>query len=520
MPQAASQTFGRYQVIEPLGSGGMAQVFKGYDPVLDREVAIKVISHGQYDVAFTERFRREARAIAALRHPNIIQMYDYGEHDGSHYMVMELVHGSDLGRRLVSLYAQHKQMSPPEIQSILDQVAAGLDYAHSHRIIHRDVKPSNILLDDDGTAVLTDFGLVLRFDPGAEPTLGQSFGTPEYIAPEQVVDGALASPRSDVYSLGVVLYLLIAGSLPFQADSPLKTALKHVSDAPPQPHKVNPAVSLAVEAVILKALAKKPEERYASAGELARALRTAWSNELAAALVEATQAPLQIPAADRRAAAASRPRRMSPAGIAGGIVVMAVLAGLAAMFAGGPAWRPSLLSRPPATSSPSIVATLMPTFTPVPPTNALTIPTVAILAPTNTATAAPIPSNTATATLTLTPTSTRVPTRVVPRRTFTPTQPPWTGQLKLDAYEVAKQCVQRKPRVWTVWVKLEAHGGTGVYTYFVDDQPVAGPMSTEYIYVLQVADGSPFKAIRTSVESAGTPLKNPISLWILAPDGC
>jgi eukaryotic-like serine/threonine-protein kinase len=517
MVQAIPQTFGRYQVIEPLGAGGMAQVFKGYDPVLDREVAIKVISHSQYDVAFTERFRREARAIAALRHPNIIQVYDYGEHDGSHYMVMELVYGSDLGRRLVSLHAQHKRMSPPEIQPILDQVAAGLDYAHSRRIIHRDVKPSNILLGDDGTAVLTDFGLVLRFDPGVEPTLGQSFGTPEYIAPEQVVDGALATPRSDVYSLGVVLYLLITGSLPFQADSPLKTALKHVNDAPPQPRQVNSAVSPAVEAVILKALAKKPEERYASAGELARALRAAWSDELAAAATEATQAPLQIPAADRRAATAPQPRRVSPAGIAGGIVVVALLAGLTAMFAGGPAWKPSWLAGPSATASP----TIMPTFTPALPTSTPTPEATATLAPSDTATATPIPTHTAEAILTLTPTATSTPTRAAPKATRTPTQPPWTGPLELvDPYEVAKQCVQRKPRMWTAWVKLEARGGNGIYTYFVDDQLVAKSVSGEYIYVLQVTDGSPYRAIRVSVESAGIPIRNPKSLWIEAPNGC
>jgi hypothetical protein len=372
---------------------------------------------------------------------------------------------------------------------------------------------------------------VLRFDPGVEPTLGQSFGTPEYVAPEQVVDGALATPRSDVYSLGVVLYLLITGSLPFQADSPLKTAFKHVNDTPPPPRKVNPAVSPAVEAVILKAMVKKPEERYASAGELARALRAAWSDELAAASAEATQSLLQVPVADRRAATASQPRRVSPAGIAGGIVVVVLLARLAAMLAGGPAWKPFFLAAPSVTSSPTIMPTIMPTivptFTPVPSVSTPTLEAMATPAPIDTATAMPMPTHTAAATLatltptmSLTPTATSVPTRAAPKATRTPTQPPWTGSLTLDAYPVEKKCVSRNPRSWTAWVKLEAHGGTGVYTYLVDNQPVAGPMSTEYIYVLQVTDGSPFKAIRTSVESGGIPIKNPKSLWIEAPNGC
>lgn len=280
MSQATSQIFGRYQVLGPLGAGGMAQVYKGYDPVLEREVAIKVVSGRQHDTASNERLRREARAIAALRHPNIVQIHDYGEHEGSHYMVMELVRGTDLGRHLLSLRSQNKQMSSAEAQNIIDQVAAGLDYAHAHCIVHRDIKPPNILLCDDGPVVLTDFGLVLRVEPGAQPTVGQTVGTPEYVSPEQMMDGAFATPRSDVYSLGVVLYLMLTGNLPFQSDNPIKTALMHINNPAPPPRQFNPELPPSVEAVILKAMSKEPGERYASAGEMARALRAAWGDKL------------------------------------------------------------------------------------------------------------------------------------------------------------------------------------------------------------------------------------------------
>ncbi len=545
MPQATPQTFGRYRVIGPLGSGGMAQVFKGYDPVLDREVAIKVISRGEHDAAFNERFRREARAIAALRHPNIVRVYDYGEHEDSHYMVMELVRGVDLGHGFSTLYAQGKLLDLPQVQAIVDQVAAGLDYAHARGIIHRDVKPSNILLGDEETVVLTDFGLVLKLAPGVEPTRGQSLGTPEYIAPEQAMDSAWATPRSDVYSLGVVLYLVLTGSLPFRADTPLQTALKHIAEAPRRPREVNPALSPAVEAVLLKALEKKPEDRYASAGELARALRTAWTQPPKAVLAQTVPAPVT-----RRQKAIARPRsrRVRPFLIAGAVVLglAALVAGLAMIF-DGLAWRPAFVAAPPATITftptllPTNTAVLLPTETPISlptatrtplPTGTPTLETAstpvptATVAPTPEATSTPLPTAIVAPTLGATPTAaatataTRAPRRL-PTQTPTPTQPPWVGPLKLvTAYKVADQCLGRKPRVWTAWVKLEAQGGNGFYTYTVDDRVVASTVPGEYTYVLQVTDGSPSKTIRIGVESAGVPLKDPVWRVIDAPDGC
>jgi len=492
MSQATPQTFGRYQVLGPLGAGGMAQVFRGYDPALEREVAIKVVSRGQYDTAFNERCRREARAIAALRHSNIIQVYDYGEQDGVHYIVMELVHGTDLGRHLLSLRSQNKQTSPAEAQNIIDQVAAGLDYAHAHHIIHRDVKPPNILLSDEGTVVLTDFGLVLRVEPGSEPTMGQMVGTPEYVPPEQMMDGAFASPRSDVYSLGVVLYLMLTGSLPFQSDKPIKTALMHINNPPPPPRQINPALSPSVETVILKAMAKEPGERYASAGEMARALRAAWGNELG---IELTQDALPAQASWVMPAL---PGRMSPVRIVEEIALAVLIAGAIAAAVIAATSRSFFGAAPSATPS----ATATSALTPVPsPTSTSTLPPTATLTPNPTVTP------------TLTATSTRAPARPTPTL-------PWTGPLKLEAYEVAKQCVQRNPRSWTAWIKLQAQGGNGLYTFYVDDVAVARQSPGEYIYELRVTDGAPYKAIKLHIESAGAPLKNPVSLWVEAPGGC
>ncbi len=535
MLQASSQTFGRYKVVGPLGTGGMAQVFQGYDPVLDRQVAIKVVSRGKYDSAFNERFRREARAIAALRHPNIIHVYDYGEHDGSHYMVMELVCGTDLGHHFLSLRSQQKQMGPPEVQSIMDQVAAGLDYAHARHIIHRDVKPSNILLGDDGTVVLTDFGLMLRVDPGVEPTQGQSVGTPEYVAPEQVMDGAFATRRSDVYSLGVVLYLMLTGSLPFQSEMPIQTALKHLHEEPPSPRQFNPALSPDVEAVILKAIAKEPKERYASAGEMARALRAAWRDELSDASMDLTQGAspvvahwltaalprrMSLAAVSRRLMAAL-PRRVSPAAVAhrlmaalprrvsstrvaGGIALVVVIVGLVAVFARGAGSR--LLLGPVPSATPSLTATLAP----VPSSTS---------APTLMPTVTPIASATATPTVTPAASATVTPTLVVTATRIPSTPRPGTGPLKL-AYEVTKQCVSGSPGSWSVRIKMQAQGGNGIYTYYLDGKGVSKPLMGEYIHMLQVSGGSVYKVVKLNVESAGVLLKTPVELEIKAPDGC
>ncbi|MCB0224180.1 MAG: serine/threonine protein kinase, partial [Anaerolineae bacterium] len=232
---------GAYEVIEAIGEGGMARIYRGFHTELNRYAAIKVINWGlQEDPEFTERFRREAQAIASLRHPNIVQIYDFGKHASGYFMAMEFIEGSDLAVRLRQLKADQELLAKDQVIRIIKDVAAALDYAHEQGVIHRDVKPSNIMINRRGQSILTDFGLVMLPAHASQATLGNTFGTPHYVAPEQAISSAAAVPASDVYSLGVILFELTTGQLPFDDESPLSVALKHVSDLPPSPRSINP----------------------------------------------------------------------------------------------------------------------------------------------------------------------------------------------------------------------------------------------------------------------------------------
>lgn len=271
---------GGYRIVEKIGRGGMSDVYKGHDPKNDRYVAIKLIGqHLPADRDLTVRFRREAQAAASLNHPHIISVYDFGEYGGGHYMVMEYVEGTNLQRRIQWRYSRNRDFKPHEIVELIDQIASALDAAHTNGIVHRDIKPANILLAKKRGAVLSDFGLVMLRDRVSQQTRGESFGTPEYIAPEQAIDSRTASARSDVYSLGVLLYELTTGRLPFDSDSALSLALMHIGEEPTPPRQHAPKMSSQVESVILRAMAKEPERRYGSAGELASALREAYGDK-------------------------------------------------------------------------------------------------------------------------------------------------------------------------------------------------------------------------------------------------
>jgi serine/threonine protein kinase len=292
-------TLGSYQVIEAVGEGGMARIYRGVHAHLERDVAIKVVNWGlQEDPEFTERFRREAQAIATLRHSNIVQIFDFGKHDNGYYMVMEFIDGGDLAGFLEQ-YSTDRDLPPKdEVIRLVKGVAAALDYAHSQNVIHRDIKPSNIMLTSDGEPILTDFGLVMLPAQSSKVTLGNTFGTPHYIAPEQAISSAAAVPASDVYSLGVIIFEMLTGELPFDDESPLSIALKHVSDSPPMPSSINPDISPDVEKVILKSLAKDHADRFATANDLALALEAAWSGTLGhfdAPLFPPRTAPATIP---------------------------------------------------------------------------------------------------------------------------------------------------------------------------------------------------------------------------------
>jgi serine/threonine protein kinase len=262
-----------YRLESLLGKGGMASVYRALDVHLHRYAAIKIIAPAYREKdAYQARFEREARAIAQLEHPHVVRIYRFGEAQGLLYMAMQYIEGSDLEQILESYRQDGEFMEPQDISRIIREVAEALDYVHSMGIIHRDIKPSNIMLDKTGNTILTDFGLVLRTESG---TLGKVLGSPQYLAPEQAISSASAVAQSDLYSLGVILYEIFTGQLPFDVSDPLELAMLHVTQEPPPPSSIRPDLSPAVEKVILKALAKKPEDRYASGRALAEALDNA-----------------------------------------------------------------------------------------------------------------------------------------------------------------------------------------------------------------------------------------------------
>jgi tRNA A-37 threonylcarbamoyl transferase component Bud32 len=264
------QTLGKYQIIEQVGKGGMATVFKAYQPGLDRSVAVKVLpAYYAHEADFEERFNREARAIARLDNSNILPVYDFGQDEGLSYIVMKYVSGGTLKDRL------GRPLAPKETLGIVKQIADALDHAHDVGILHRDVKPGNILIDEKGWVYLSDFGLAKMVEGSVQLTgTGTGVGTPAYMSPEQG-QGLSVDERTDVYSLGVILYEMLTGRVPYEAETPMAVVVKHISSPLPLPRTVNSNIPESVERVILKALAKDPDDRFSRAGELAMALETA-----------------------------------------------------------------------------------------------------------------------------------------------------------------------------------------------------------------------------------------------------
>jgi serine/threonine protein kinase len=287
----SGQTLGPYRIINQVGRGGMATVYKAYQPSVDRYVAIKVLpSQLAESKEFATRFHQEARIIAKLEHPHILPVFDYGESDGVAYFVMRYLDAGTLKDKMEA----GRPLPLSDIDRIFTQLADALSYAHTHGVIHRDLKPANALIDSQGNIFLTDFGIA-RLLESASPRLTQTdaiMGTPAYISPEQA-QGNDVDQRSDIYSLGIILYEMVTGRVPFVADTPLAVLFKHISDPLPLPSLVKSDIHPAIEKVILKALAKDPKDRFSTAGEFV----SAWKHALAEAetvnLSEKISTPVQ-----------------------------------------------------------------------------------------------------------------------------------------------------------------------------------------------------------------------------------
>jgi serine/threonine protein kinase len=305
------QQLGNFRIQKLIGQGGMAQVYYGWDENLERPVAIKVIDvRLRGNPTYAQRLVQEARSVASWRHENILQVYYAGQEDGLYYFAMEYVDGLDLGQ-IMARYAEDEELMPhQDVLGIGRAVAEALDYAHNKGVIHRDVKPSNVMIDREGRVVLADFGLAMDVQQGS---MGETFGTPHYVAPEQARNSADAVPQSDIYSLGIILYEMLTGVVPFDDPSPTSLALQHLTVPPPPPRAINPDLNEATEAVLLKALSKKPGERYGSARALMNALKDAIA---VGAPVEEAEAPVPPPSLLNRSLPLPPPRSLSRMSVA------------------------------------------------------------------------------------------------------------------------------------------------------------------------------------------------------------
>jgi eukaryotic-like serine/threonine-protein kinase len=261
---------GRYQLTDRIGDGGMATVYKAKDIILDRTVAVKVLrSEYGNDAEFIRRFHREAHSATSLAHPNIVNVYDAGEDDHTHFIVMEYVAGQTLKKYI----EENKPLSLNTVINIMTQLTNGIAHAHENNIIHRDIKPQNILINEEGSLKVTDFGIALASSSYTITHTNSVLGSVHYLSPEQA-RGGIVDEKSDVYSLGIVLFELVTGRLPFSGESPVSIALKHLQGEPPSVRQWNPNIPQSLENVILKAMAKDPIHRYNSVQEMEEDLKT------------------------------------------------------------------------------------------------------------------------------------------------------------------------------------------------------------------------------------------------------
>jgi len=273
MPFAVGENIGAYRIMEQLGQGGMATVYKAYHAALDRFVALKVLHPAFYeDQTFTARFQREARVVAKLEHPSIVPIYDFADHEKRPYLVMKYIEGETLKARLA-----RGALTPREINRVVDAVGSALGYAHKQGILHRDIKPSNVLIATDGQMYLADFGLA-RIAQAGESTLSSDsiMGTPQYISPEQARGDKNLDQGTDIYSFGVMLYEMVVGQVPFNADTPFSIIHDHIYSPLPIPRTINPNIPESIERVLLKALSKERKDRFSDVPSMMEAFSNAW----------------------------------------------------------------------------------------------------------------------------------------------------------------------------------------------------------------------------------------------------
>lgn len=434
MSNLIGQRIGQYEIIGLLGKGGMATVYRAQQTSIGRQVAVKVIEpHLAESDEFVKRFEREARIVAGLSHLHILKVFDFGEHGTLVYLVMELLEGGSLADLI-----QRGPLSLETASRLLDQVASALDYAHKRGILHRDIKPQNVLLDSEGNAHLTDFGIAkIVFETARLTAGGMAMGTPSYMSPEQFQDLPLDS-RADIYALGIMLFEMLTGKLPFVAKTPAEMGFKHLQTPPPPIRELRPDLPFNVEGVIAKALAKNRDQRFSSAAELAAAFKAALAQQMPVAsnvsnltnpmpLIDgidemSAQAhisqpmlsePVKVTTAPTSQPSATKKGQPLFIGIGVVVVLLVVIGGTLAILANRPTGPNTTISDAPTVTSASVV--LMPSFTTTQGTTSSSA-----LPPTLTATPVP-PTPTATMTVKASPTFSQTP---VPSATFTATLTP------------------------------------------------------------------------------------------------
>ncbi|MFP5297675.1 MAG: protein kinase domain-containing protein [Actinomycetota bacterium] len=275
----------RYLLEATIASGGMGTVFRAVDRRLDRTVALKVLKPElAHEANSIERFRREARAVAALSHPNIANVYDYGEDEGSHFLVMELAPGQDLAQRMTT----EAPFSPDRVVRIASQIASALGHAHAAGVIHRDVKPANVIVGDDDTVKVTDFGIARVAGDSTLTATGALLGTATYLSPEQA-QGSPLDPRSDIYSLGIVMFEMLTGEVPFAGDSAVNVAMRHLTDDVPSPSEFSDGIPAWLDAAVVRSTRRDPSERFTDGSDLADALsKTSAGDTIALPVLEPT----------------------------------------------------------------------------------------------------------------------------------------------------------------------------------------------------------------------------------------